>query len=112
MSQSVSNVHFRLKMWILWQKSGCVNFIRYKNVDILTKNGSITKLLVTLEWSGMFKISSLLKKYMDLNDFECLSYFRIGSNTFCGIQMFLQKNFKQATSYKQCFIMFIKIFGF
>lgn len=50
---------------------------------------------------------------MDLNDFECLSYFRIGSNTFCGIQMFLQKkNFKQATSYKQCFIMFIKIFGF
>ena len=65
--------------------------IRYKNVDILTKNGSITKLLVTLEWSGMFKISSFLKKNMDLNDFECLSYFRIGSNTFCGIQMFLQK---------------------
>ena len=92
--------------------------IRYKNVDILTKNGSITKLLVTLEWSGMFKISSFemshfSKKNMDLNDFECLSYFRIGSNTFCGIQMFLQKkNFKQATSYKQCFIMFIKIFGF
>ena len=87
--------------------------IRYKNVDILTKNGSITKLLVTLEWSGMFKISSFLKRNMDLNDFECLSYFRIGSNTFCGIQMFLQKkNFKQATSYKQCFIMFIKIFGF
>ena len=36
--------------------------IRYKNVDILTKNGSITKLLVTLEWSGMFKLSSFLKK--------------------------------------------------
>ena len=36
--------------------------ISNKNVDILTKNGSITKLLVTLEWSGMFKISSFLKK--------------------------------------------------
>ena len=42
-----------------------------------------------MEWNVENKLIS--QKYMDLNDFECLSYFRIGSNTFCGIQMFLQK---------------------
>ena len=65
-----------------------------------------------MEWNVQNKLISQKKKH----GFEWFWMFELFPDwvkyLLWDSNVFAKKNFKQATSYKQCFIMFIKIFGF